>query len=84
MSMNVVSQRRHSPDISARKEWGRVEKLIEEANRERGTKGRFDRDDVRGTKLREELPVPNFDLELGVPFARRVVYLPYLRGDRAY
>jgi hypothetical protein len=26
-------------------------------------------------------PVPNFDLELGVPFARRVVYLPDLRGD---
>ena len=28
-----------------------------------------------------EPPVPDFDLELGVPFARRVVYLPYLRGD---
>jgi hypothetical protein len=31
MSMNVVAAtRRHSPDISARKEWGRVEKWIEE------------------------------------------------------
>ena len=50
MSMNVVSQRRHSPDISTRKEWERMEKWIEEGSRERGTKVRFDRDDVLGTK----------------------------------
>jgi hypothetical protein len=74
--VNVVvsQQRRHPPDTSAIREWRGWKSGLKRANRERGTKVRFDRDDVPSTKLRTGPLVPNFDFELGVPFARRVMY----------